>query len=215
MGFYLGLHVMASGLLLVAGLAIRHRFDGAPPLWISVSLLLCSIAVLSFLVIPAGNLFLTLLIAFSPISVAGVLVARGIGDLTTGSLWDSSMVSPAPSAYGRARAKATAGDIRGAVREYRRYFEEEPRMPTPLFAASILLESRGEYAEASRIYREIMQVFAKQVPVWAEAGLRLSALYENHLNNRPAAVELLRSIAARAGNPEQGKVAKDRLKGHA
>ena len=99
----------------------------------------------------------------------------------------------------------------GALREYRKYFEENPKVPTPLFAAALYLEQQKEYAVAACFYREIMEKFVKNKPIWAEGCLRLATLSARHLHDSRTADALLHEVMRRARNLKQAKAAAEQV----
>lgn len=85
--------------------------------------------------------------------------------------------------YPSAKRLRIAGDIEGALREYLRYYEQDPQTPTPLFSAAGMLEMEKDYKKAAVVFRQIMERFEKDDALWGKAALRLVRLRREHLND--------------------------------
>ncbi len=215
--------IIVSGVLTAIGLAVRRHWGGYPPLGVILLLLVVVCVTAAYFVVPLAmsqgsgspgamvGLCGGLLVAFPPIAIAGRLLAGSIGHSFTRNLMASSLISPQPSDYGKARACVVQEDITGALREYRNYYRESPKVPAPLFASARLLERYDRHEEAVTYYQEIIRTFEKQRTVWAEASLALASVYENHLGDVKTADYLLGLILRRARDLEQGRVAGARV----
>ena len=106
-------------------------------------------------------------------------------------LYGSSLITPAPSSYGKARTLAKEGDVAGAMKAYWQYFDENPKVPAPLFAAALLLTEEKRYDEAVRLYRKIVREFEWNTRVWTEAAWRLGNLFEQEFAEMLEKDELL------------------------
>lgn len=208
----------ASTVLTLTGLAIRRKYEGIAPVGIAVIWLAVVVTVLAFFVVPAAygiavivTLFAALLIAFPPVVIAASLLAGSFGDFITRATFDSSMVTPMPSDFSKARARAVEGDSEAALREYRKYFDREPDNPAPLFAAALYMEKEARPKDAVPFYQEIMRRFNKHRIIWSEAALRLSAVYEHSLKEPKTAERILRMVMTRARGLEQARLACSRL----
>ena len=159
-----------SALLTCGGIALMRKYEWDPPPTVVLAWYSFIIVILTGLTLPTAfaishgldaiaNVCLVLLIAFVPIGVMVGPAAKSIGDLFATSLFDSSIVSPPPSAFGRARKKAIQGDIDDALREYDNYFKENTEILTPLFAAALLLRKEERYSFAAKYYLRIMNSF--------------------------------------------------------
>ena len=156
------------------------------------------VATVVFMVLPS--------FAFAP------LMARSAGMSLANKLFiDSSIIEPLPSDYSKAKARAKEGDVSGALSEYRRYFEENPKRPAPLFAAAAFLEQVGRFEQAVAYYREIAKTFETNTIIWSEATLRLADTLDNHLDMPKRAEEDWRGILKRARGTSQAKMASERL----
>ena len=113
--------------------------------------------------------------------------------------------------YGKARALAAKGCTIAAAREFRRYYEENPGEPKPLFAAATLLTRKKFYDEAEKMYRDILSAFDRDAGVWSEAACLLANLLETERRNKAAAEQVLRELALRAPRTEPGRAALQRL----
>ncbi|MBI5092712.1 MAG: hypothetical protein HZB26_09765 [Candidatus Hydrogenedentes bacterium] len=113
--------------------------------------------------------------------------------------------------YGKARARERGGDVEGALREYRKYFQDHPSIPEPLFSAAQLLAHRRRFSEAEAVLREICARFRKDPAVWTEATYRLANLLDADIGDKPAATALFREIIRVAGKSEQARLAAERL----
>ena len=133
----------------------------------------------------------------SDLGESGGGVEHGSG----GGVWD----------FSRARAKAKQGDTDGAIQEYLKYFEENPKSPAPYFAAARWLESENKPDLAVGFYKKIMRHFEEKKVFWAEAALRLAALYDNTMNRRAESEKLLREIVNMKLRVPQRQTATDRL----
>ncbi len=198
----------ASAVLSTWGILLNRRHGGVPPfVWCIIypaTVFLCGPApiflyVLSvgggFMVIPA--MCLGLLIYSFPIYLGGCMVAGMLSEMTVAALMGSSLGQAPRVSYGKAVALAKQSSPLAAVRQYRKYFDEDPKVPTPLFRAAELLEERQQYNDAERMYKEIMHLFEKQTRAWGEAGFRLSELYEQKMDMQTESVKLLMEIRRR------------------
>lgn len=232
MGFIL--LVVTSAALTIIGLLVAKRYGHEQPPMLSCSLFVAALYILGAQVIPlvmgatpegttnsggalGGVMLLSflMLIAFPPIAVLGFEVSGSLSDAAVRASFDSSIVSPQPSDFSRARALGNEENINGALKEYRKYYEENPKRPTPLFAAAQFLESMGRYTQARDYYEEINEDFHKNRIVWAESSLRLASLYHNDLDEREESETILRKVLFRMRGLEQGKIASQRLLGRA
>jgi tetratricopeptide (TPR) repeat protein len=158
------------------------------------------------------GLVFTVCFMFVPSWAFGPLIARSVGFAMASKLFlDSSIIEPQPSDYSKARAHTKQGDIQGALREYRRYFEENPKRPAPLFAAATMLETKNLFEQAASYYREITVKFESNTAIWSEATLRHGDVLSNHLDMDKKAEELWRGILKRARGSSQAKMASERL----
>ena len=224
---------MAFLLLAVASPALigiiiwtRRKHDGMPPPALCALNLLLTTGTGAVTVIPfayaftshSGNamaalmsLCLGLVILLPPIVLAASDCAQVIGGWMAATLYDSSVLDPPPSTFGRANACVQRNDVPGALKEFRNYFSDNPKSPAPLFAAARVLEAHQLYRAAVQHYQEIADRFERQDPIWAEALLRMADVYTHYLDDRRKAEGYLRQIIQRARHLEQGKAAHQRL----
>ena len=219
--------LMASGIMIFVGMLIYRKYDGCPSPAVAMAYGAFTLVLFSWLLIGTamdlairmnmgtmGGVFgvcLAFVISLPPVALMGVQISQTIGDVIVRMVFDSSIISPPPSAYGRAQTCTVNGDIAGAIQEYWTYFNAVPSVPAPLFAAAIMLERKSQFEQAAYFYREIMIRFEKTKPVWAEAALRLSRVYGLHLNNPGGEAELLQKVMRRARNFKQGQEAAERV----
>lgn len=147
----------------------------------------------------------------APAFLCGRIVVDALAHSATNWLYGMGTARPVASDFSRAKTRADRNDIDGAVQEYRSYFSQDQATPRALFHAAELLASIGRYAEAADIFREIMQKFKQYNQVWVQAAMRLADLNENYLNEPDVAVYLLKEIAKRLPESEQGLLAHERI----
>ena len=222
--------IIVSVVLTYIGILISRKYEGSPPVSLSLAYSIGTIMLLSALVFTitgygargdgrVGALVLlcgSVLISFPALVMVRNLFTDAMSDLFVSFLFDSSMVTPHPSDYSKARAKAKNDDIPGALKEFRGYFNDNPKSPAPLFAAATLLECENQPEKAVKYYQEIARTFKDQKVIWAEASLRLASVYKDRLDNVKTSDQILRSVMTRARNLKQGRTAcahlMDRLK---
>jgi tetratricopeptide (TPR) repeat protein len=146
-----------------------------------------------------------------PLFIAGRQVAGLIARAVAKRLYGSTIIAPMPSDFSRARALAQQGNVNEALKEYLGYFEENPGSATPLFEAAQFLEQQQRYAQSVGYYREIMKTFDHQKGVWAEAGVRLAAIFSDYLNDWKQAEPILNEVAKTVPRTEQARQARERL----
>ncbi|MBI2433359.1 MAG: hypothetical protein HYV26_10850 [Candidatus Hydrogenedentes bacterium] len=197
---------------------VKTKFEDRPPLAVSAGLFIGILLVLSGLVVPfavsrSGGfdaifwMQLAVVAAFPPVVIAGWQLAGSSADFFANLLFNPAIVNPSPNQFGRAKTKAVRGDFEGAMREYRLYFEQNPKCPTPLFAAAHYAAHKGEAGAATSLYHEIMTRFHDNRPIWAEAALFLANHAEVRLKDQKMADALLRDVLKRARNLRQARVA--------
>lgn len=157
----------------------------------------------------------SLLFFIPAIYSSAFMVAEAVADFFTSFNQKSTVFAPSPTGYGRAWKFAREGSVVAAVREFRKYFEEEPTIPAPLFGAAQLLQDKGQYNEAAAIYEEIRTKFFRITHVWVEATFRLSELRHQQMNDLPAAIILWRELTRRVSKDSKtGQMAAHRLFEH-
>jgi tetratricopeptide (TPR) repeat protein len=151
------------------------------------------------------------LIVLLPLFVTGRQFAGLFARATAEKLYGSTIIAPMPSDFSRARALARQGNVNEALKEYRGYFEENPGSATPLFEAAQFLEEQRRYGQCVGYYREIMKTFEHQKGVWAEASVRLAAIFSDYLNDWKQAEPILNEVAKTVPRTEQARQARERL----
>jgi len=152
----------------------------------------------------SGGLLITLgvTIAMPPLALLGMQVSQMFGNTITDSLFASSMVTKAPHGYGKAKTLLVRGDVEGAIREYKIYFEADKAIPEPLFKAASLLIRAKRPKEAADMYRDLIRQFRDDIPVWSKAAFSLAQVLELHLFDKGAAEVLYKEILSRGrGTP--------------
>lgn len=214
--------VLVSAILTIAVLLVRRYFKRELPFWLAMVELFVLIAIPAVIVIPFALRYshsfdaififsLALFIFTWPLCIAVPDITYSMADALQKFLFESSLITPAPSSYGRARARIMEGDIEGAAREYRNYFDQNPKVPAPLFELARWYERECNYCSATFCYREIMSRFKENKIIWAEAGLRLGDLYIQYLGDSRAAVHVFNEIVNRVPDLEQGRLAQNRI----
>jgi hypothetical protein len=99
--------------------------------------------------------------------------------------------------WGRARTLKRQRDVVGALRQYRRYFNEYPGCPRPLFEAELMLESERCFEEALDLLREILRRFGDDDIHWVEATYRLAHVLEVYYRDFETSHYLLRKVIDR------------------
>lgn len=110
--------------------------------------------------------------------------------------------------WSRARSMKRNRDFAGAMRQYRRYFEENPICPRPLFEAELMLESERHYERALDLLREILRRFGDNDVHWVEAIYRMAHVLEVQQRDFETSHYLLRKIIERCPDSDYAKFAK-------
>ncbi|GMW02658.1 MAG: hypothetical protein AMXMBFR84_37940 [Candidatus Hydrogenedentota bacterium] len=202
----IGAYAAVSLLLTYIGYRLYHAHLEQPPAWLSISFAVGSIVGLSFFFVPVTLMigpYGALAISFPAVIMITWMVRASASEVMTDFLYGQHFVTPAPSDYGRARKKAVENDVEGALKEYRNYFEADPRRPAPLFAAALLAERKEKYDYAVTFYKDIMRQFEKHPKAWAKAAYRLALIHDQQFHDAAAAARLMREILAKAKRTEE------------
>ena len=158
------------------------------------------------------NKFLFSLLIFSPsIGVVGTMAVRGVRRAGDEYLHHANADLRRTYDYGKARALERGGNYDSAVAAYRDYYDANPSIPEPLFAAAQVLTHRGRFREAELILREVCERFEKNARVWPEAMYRLANLLDVDMRDSLAATAVFRELIWKAGSTEQARLAAERL----
>jgi hypothetical protein len=111
--------------------------------------------------------------------------------------WNRMIKPNLSNDWGRARSMKRRRDVVGALRQYRRYFNENPVCPRPLFEAELMLEAERCYEEALELLREILRLFGANDLHWVEAVYRMAHVLEIHCHDYETSHYLLRKIIER------------------
>lgn len=133
------------------------------------------------------------------------------GAVIDSAYWTNTILAKPKSSYGKAFALAKHNDILGAVRQFRDYFDEDPKEPSPLFYAAEILTQERYYNEAVNVYLRIMNTFEKKETVWAGACYLLAELYSLHMGRPQDAKKLLRSLLEHTRQRHLRQMATDRI----
>jgi len=133
------------------------------------------------------------------------------GAVVDTAFWTNSVFTKPKSSYGKAFALAKHNDVLGAVRQFRAYFDEDPKEPSPLFYAAELLTHERFHSEAVTLYLRIMNLFEKKAAVWAGACYLLAEVYSLHMGRTEDAKKLLRSMIERTRQRHLRQMATDRI----
>lgn len=125
--------------------------------------------------------------------------------------FQSSILSPQPSDYSRARAQDKQDNITGAIVQYWKYYEEYPKRPAPLFVGGDYAARKGRYDDAEKFYQFAMDKFKRNTLVWSEAAIRMAMLKDEHFDDRQGARVLLNEVLRRARNLKSGRAAQQIL----
>lgn len=112
------------------------------------------------------------------------------------------------SDWSRARSMKRRRDVVGALRQYRRYFNDNPVCPRPLFEAELMLETERCYEDALDLLREILRRFGHNDVHWVEAVYRLSHVLEIHYRDYETSHYLLRKIIERCPDSDYAAFAR-------
>jgi len=161
------------------------------------------------------NPLLRLMVAvlvYSPAIAYGALMLNGLAArFLVDTVYRPSAIRRPKSSYKRAWAMAHKGNTAVAVRLFRKYYEEDPTVPDPLFYMAQLLSHDQRHMEALQRYGEIMRRFARDESVWARAAFDCADLYELKLRQYDRARHLLESIVQRAKDVQLRELAEVRL----
>ena len=116
--------------------------------------------------------------------------------------WNTMTKANLTNDWSRARSMKRRRDIVGALRQYRRYFNENPVCPRPLFEAELMLEAEQCYDEALDLLREILRRFGANDIHWVEAVYRMAHVLEIHCHDYETSHYLLRKIIERCPNSD-------------
>ncbi len=191
----------ATGLLVV-GLALVIHVLGAAPLAISAR---------GDLMATSGFLNVNFVLGFIPaiiyarffLEAASTGGVEAIFGLDTGVAVDTD--------FSKAKAMERGGDLDGAIAQYRRYFNEAPKIPHALFEIGRLQAKEQRYYDAADTYREISGKFGKDDAIWSRASFHLAELLEANLGDQKAGHNLLRQILKRAPKTRHAQFARERL----
>ena len=161
----------------------------------------------------AIRLALALLIFAPPIIYSGLMLNGLIAQFLVDTVFKSSIVTRPRSCYKRAWSLAHEGRVTEAIHLFRKYYEEDPSVPDPLFYLADMLNHQQRPMEALQRYGEIMRTFEKQEKIWARAAFSCAELYEIKLHNPERARDLLETILKRTKNPDLHRLVNARL-GH-
>ncbi|HUW60153.1 MAG TPA: tetratricopeptide repeat protein [Candidatus Bathyarchaeia archaeon] len=202
----------------------RYRDRGAIPLSLAVSAccaafivhIMASIplAVSLNLSSPAGKficLSVTALCGIGPAVMFALMFMQAASTSAVQGLYGLRAAQPLKTDFSKARALVYQDDIDGAIKEYRRRFQETPDDPEGLFQAAKLLQEEKRFAEAADTLREILKRFKDQNEVWVRAAFYLGELYEGPLDDKRTTAYLFREIVKRAPKSMYGSMAQARL----
>lgn len=207
----LAIDLVLFGLVWVIGWIDWSNGHGEAPLWLALP---CALAAVVAHVAASGMVLGPHLMNDGMPLRVGVSVVCGLFPVI-GALWMlcTSWVSDhAHSMHGwnimnthvnmgtdlsRARSMKRRRDVVGALRQYRRYFNDNPVCPRPLFEAELMLESERCYDDALDLLREILRHFGDDDVHWVEAVYRLSHVLEIHYHDFETSHYLLRKIMDR------------------
>ncbi|MDP7640457.1 MAG: hypothetical protein QGG73_12210 [Candidatus Hydrogenedentes bacterium] len=171
---------------------VRSHDEASAPVLLALLSVQFGAYILLIFVFGAG--LIPLVVMLLPLFVTGRQVAGLFARAAVGSLFDSTIVAPMPSDFSRALARARAGNVNGALKEYRGYFDENPKSSTSLLALPLYLEQQQLYEQCAGYYREIMKTFEQQKGVWAEAGVRLAGIFSDYLDDWKKAEPILKEV---------------------
>jgi len=208
------------------GLLIRRRAKGYLPPLVPILYFIAVIGTFMWLIpstaLQSGNgghviasvSFLCLL-AFIPLASMADILGQVVSDHITSFMFDSSVLRPLESTYSKARARVMEGNINGALQEYNRCFDRDKKNPAPLIAAAMMLTKEGRFDAAAQYYRRVIDLFWKNIVVWADVSLRLAALYDEKMERPREAREIYTAVGRRARHLDYGRQATARLMGKA
>lgn len=110
-----------------------------------------------------------------------------------------------------ARRLVEKGETDNAVAVFRAYARANPGASRPLFEAATALEKAQRYSEALSLLQETVRTFSDDDRSWGEAVLRMATLFQNHLDDRGAALGVLNEVLKRIPGTEHALIAQERL----
>lgn len=146
-----------------------------------------------------------------PMALSGWLLLDASSRGTAEALYGLDTGKPAASDYSKARALAKQEQVIAAVRQYRRYFDEDPKEPAPLFEAAQLLAKRKRVLDATALLEEIRKIFDKDDAVWVRATFNLAELNQHRARRGKTASDLLKEIMRRMPQTQYARDANERL----
>jgi len=230
--------IVTSVALSLAGSFLNRKFEDAPPFawcvtYATTVVVVGMLTIFSFVLGGAGRsvgeqaspglalvsssfgamitLCLGIAIYYYPIVLSTFMLTGMFSEMMVGSLYGSSLLGATRTNFGKAEAMALEGGIIAAARLFRKYYEEDPKVPTPLFRAAWLLAEHKIYPESEKMYRDIMKLFEKNTRIWAEAGFRLAELYFEKMDRKEDSLDVLREILRRARHGEDRRRAAETL----
>lgn len=201
-----GFVVLTSVVLALAGHIILKRWESPSGLvcinYLTVMTCLGGTALFHFTMAGCVNiglvifkLSLGLLTLFPVFFYASQIVGGCYGGIVVdNAFWKSTVYGKPRSSYGKAYTLAKDGNVQGAVRQFRAYFDEDPKEASPLFYAAELLTQERFYSDAVNMYTRIMALFEKKEAVWAGACYLLAEVYSLHMGRTEDAKKMLRSL---------------------
>jgi tetratricopeptide (TPR) repeat protein len=192
------------------GNRLIKRYEEPPWIWCAIygtTLFVCGVLSFSLILNP----FYMILLWIAPAYLFSQMLGGRVGGVIADDMFGWSKAGFLPAHYGKATRFIHEGDLTGAVREFQRYFEDDPSEPAPLFLAAEALSQAGRYTEAVQRYDEILREFEKNIAVWGEASLRLAEVYQHNLGKEEEAKRLLRDILSKTRIQHIRERATDRL----
>lgn len=111
----------------------------------------------------------------------------------------------------QARRLAKRGQTDQALDLFRRFAQDHPDEPRPLFEAASALEIAERYTESAAELQKIVHKFGENDSTWGEAALRLATLQENYFGDVEAARAILKEVLGRLMGTQFTQLARERL----
>lgn len=143
--------------------------------------------------------------AFLPSVAYGYILLCALTRSSVDVVFGLDTGKPAARGFSKAQTLVMQDDVEGAIKQYREYFEDNPKDPEPLFECAELLIEEKRFRESGNLFREVMQRFEKDDAVWGRAALRLAELYRDHMSKKELAVGVLTDVTCRMPRSGHGR----------
>jgi tetratricopeptide (TPR) repeat protein len=147
-------------------------------------------------------------LGIAPAIVYFQILIASLTQSTGNLLFSSRTARPLTTDFSRAHTLERQGDISSALEQYWSYFDANPKSPQPLFEAASMLTRENRHREAANTLRETIRLFKDDDTIWGQASFRLAEILRNHLKDKDGATIVLREIARRCPQSNEGRRAR-------